>query len=161
MKTLVEDEEVCFILLSWCNTVIIVLPIVYKFSTATDKVVMSVQLMNLLFSFLKPDHPHGTLSAGYFAKVLLYIHLLLEEKNSQIGLSNCNFLILVLIFEMIMFLLLLQVVICLMMRKTLPLVSYVQVCIVLLSAFFSFSFVPVFCLIHWSPLFVIHRAFTP
>jgi serine/threonine-protein phosphatase 6 regulatory subunit 3 len=27
-------------------------------------------LMNLLFSFLKPDHPHGTLSAGYFAKVL-------------------------------------------------------------------------------------------
>ncbi|PAN40155.1 hypothetical protein PAHAL_7G295200 [Panicum hallii] len=43
-------------------------------------------LMNLLFSFLKPDHPHGTLSAGYFAKV----------------------------------------VICLMMRKTLPLVSYVQ-----------------------------------
>ncbi|XP_062226772.1 uncharacterized protein LOC133925004 isoform X2 [Phragmites australis] len=43
-------------------------------------------LMNLLFSFLKPDHPHGTLSAGYFAKV----------------------------------------VICLMLRKTLPLVSYVQ-----------------------------------
>ncbi|ONM13776.1 SIT4 phosphatase-associated family protein [Zea mays] len=43
-------------------------------------------LMNLLFSFLKPDHPHGTLSAGYFAKV----------------------------------------VICLMIRKTLPLVSYVQ-----------------------------------
>nr|CAB3488304.1 unnamed protein product [Digitaria exilis] len=44
------------------------------------------ELMNLLFSFLKPDHPHGTLSAGYFAKV----------------------------------------VVCLMMRKTLPLVSYVQ-----------------------------------
>ncbi|CAN6236277.1 unnamed protein product [Urochloa humidicola] len=43
-------------------------------------------LMNLLFSFLKPDHAHGTLSAGYFAKV----------------------------------------VICLMMRKTLSLVSYVQ-----------------------------------
>ncbi|CAN6250187.1 unnamed protein product [Urochloa humidicola] len=43
-------------------------------------------LMNLLFSFLKPDHSHGTLSAGYFAKV----------------------------------------VICLMMRKTLSLVSYVQ-----------------------------------
>ncbi|KAL6651397.1 hypothetical protein ACP70R_010322 [Stipagrostis hirtigluma subsp. patula] len=43
-------------------------------------------LMNLLFSFLKPDHPHGTLSAGYFAKV----------------------------------------VICLMLRKTSPLVSYVQ-----------------------------------
>ncbi|XP_062185870.1 uncharacterized protein LOC133889356 isoform X2 [Phragmites australis] len=43
-------------------------------------------LMDLLFSFLKPDHPHGTLSAGYFAKV----------------------------------------VICLMLRQTLPLVSYVQ-----------------------------------
>lgn len=89
MKTLVEDEEVCFtfnifiVLMQYCyycspNCV-------YKFSTATDKVVMSVQLMNLLFSFLKPDHPHGTLSAGYFAKVLLYIHLLLKEKKSQIG----------------------------------------------------------------------------
>ncbi|KQJ84671.2 hypothetical protein BRADI_5g22100v3 [Brachypodium distachyon] len=43
-------------------------------------------LMNLLFSFLKPDHPHGTLLAGYFGKV----------------------------------------VICLMLRKTLPLVNYVQ-----------------------------------
>ncbi|AQK46267.1 SIT4 phosphatase-associated family protein [Zea mays] len=28
-------------------------------------------LMNLLFSFLKPDHPHGTLLAGYFAKVVI------------------------------------------------------------------------------------------
>lgn len=43
-------------------------------------------LMNLLFSFLKPDHPHGTLLAGYFGKV----------------------------------------VICLMLRKTLPLMNYVQ-----------------------------------
>lgn len=43
-------------------------------------------LMNLLFSFLKPDHPHGTLLAGYFGKV----------------------------------------VICLMMRKTLPLMNYVK-----------------------------------
>lgn len=50
-------------------------------------------LMNLLFSFLKSDYPHGTLSAGYFAKV----------------------------------------VICLMLRKTLSLVSYVQVRVVLLS----------------------------
>ncbi|CAN6240939.1 unnamed protein product [Urochloa humidicola] len=30
-------------------------------------------LMNLLFSFLKPDHSHGTLSAGYFAKVVIYL----------------------------------------------------------------------------------------
>ncbi|TVU14833.1 hypothetical protein EJB05_38329 [Eragrostis curvula] len=44
------------------------------------------ELMNLLFSFLNTEHPHGTLSAGYFAKV----------------------------------------VICLMLRKTLSLVSYVQ-----------------------------------
>ncbi|KAG8043523.1 hypothetical protein GUJ93_ZPchr0458g22781 [Zizania palustris] len=43
-------------------------------------------LMNLLFSYLKPDHPHGTLLAGYFCKV----------------------------------------VICLMLRKTLPLINYVQ-----------------------------------
>lgn len=57
---------------------------VYKLSCATDNIVISVQLMNLLFSFLKPDHPHGTLSAGYFAKVLSCIYLLLEEK-SQMG----------------------------------------------------------------------------
>ncbi|XP_010926954.1 uncharacterized protein [Elaeis guineensis] len=44
------------------------------------------ELMNLLFSFLKPDHPHSTLLAGYFSKV----------------------------------------VICLMLRKTAPLMSYVQ-----------------------------------
>ncbi|KAG1331862.1 serine/threonine-protein phosphatase 6 regulatory subunit 3 [Cocos nucifera] len=44
------------------------------------------ELMNLLFSFLKPDHPHSTLLAGYFSKV----------------------------------------VICLMLRKTGPLMSYVQ-----------------------------------
>ncbi|KAK1281141.1 hypothetical protein QJS04_geneDACA017730 [Acorus gramineus] len=44
------------------------------------------ELMELLFSFLKPDHSHGTLLAGYFSKV----------------------------------------VICLMLRKTVPLVNYVQ-----------------------------------
>uniref|UniRef100_A0A0D9W9L7 Uncharacterized protein n=1 Tax=Leersia perrieri TaxID=77586 RepID=A0A0D9W9L7_9ORYZ len=43
-------------------------------------------LMSLLFSYLKPDRPHGTLLAGYFCKV----------------------------------------VICLMLRKTLPLINYVQ-----------------------------------
>ncbi|CAO2165336.1 unnamed protein product [Urochloa humidicola] len=44
------------------------------------------ELMDLLFSFVKPDHPHGTLLSGYFSKV----------------------------------------VICLMLRKTAPLMSYVQ-----------------------------------
>lgn len=29
------------------------------------------QLMNLLFSFLEPEHPHSTLLAGYFSKVVL------------------------------------------------------------------------------------------
>ncbi|PKA52342.1 hypothetical protein AXF42_Ash010238 [Apostasia shenzhenica] len=29
------------------------------------------ELMDLLFSFLKPDHPHGSLLAGYFSKVVL------------------------------------------------------------------------------------------
>ncbi|THU44059.1 hypothetical protein C4D60_Mb02t03370 [Musa balbisiana] len=48
--------------------------------------VEDVQLLDLLFSFLKPDHPHSTLLAGYFSKV----------------------------------------VICLMMRKTGPLLNYVQ-----------------------------------
>ncbi|MQL72304.1 hypothetical protein Taro_004655 [Colocasia esculenta] len=44
------------------------------------------ELMNLLFSFLKPDHVHSTLLAGYFSKV----------------------------------------VICLTLRKTVPLMNYVQ-----------------------------------
>ncbi|CAM0881527.1 unnamed protein product [Alopecurus aequalis] len=44
------------------------------------------ELMDLLFSFLKPDHPHSTLLSGYFSKV----------------------------------------VICLMLRKTAPLMNYVQ-----------------------------------
>ncbi|URE22657.1 serine threonine-protein phosphatase 6 regulatory subunit [Musa troglodytarum] len=48
--------------------------------------VEDVQLMDLLFSFLKPDHPHSTFLAGYFSKV----------------------------------------VICLMMRKTGPLLNYIQ-----------------------------------
>ncbi|KAJ0975720.1 hypothetical protein J5N97_017685 [Dioscorea zingiberensis] len=48
--------------------------------------VEDVELMDLLFSFLKPDHSHSTLLAGYFSKV----------------------------------------VICLMLRKTVPLMNYVQ-----------------------------------
>ncbi|XP_040991874.1 serine/threonine-protein phosphatase 6 regulatory subunit 2-like isoform X2 [Juglans microcarpa x Juglans regia] len=44
------------------------------------------ELMNLLFSFLEPNRPHGTLLAGYFSKV----------------------------------------VVCLMIRKTVPLMNYVQ-----------------------------------
>lgn len=28
-----------------------------------------LQLMDLLFSFVKPDHPHSTLLSGYFSKV--------------------------------------------------------------------------------------------
>jgi hypothetical protein len=65
-------------------------------------------LMDLLFSYLKPDRPHGTLLAGYFCKV----------------------------------------VICLMLRKTLPFVNYVQVCVVLLSVVSS-SFALLFA--HCSP----------
>ncbi|WVZ99801.1 hypothetical protein U9M48_045048 [Paspalum notatum var. saurae] len=48
--------------------------------------VEDAELMDLLFSFVKPDHPHSTLLAGYFSKV----------------------------------------VICLMLRKTAPLMNYVQ-----------------------------------
>ncbi|XP_073008817.1 uncharacterized protein [Typha latifolia] len=32
-------------------------------------------LMDLLFSFLKPDHPHSTLLAGYFSKVVICLML--------------------------------------------------------------------------------------
>ncbi|WVZ69929.1 hypothetical protein U9M48_018643 [Paspalum notatum var. saurae] len=52
------------------------------------------ELMDLLFSFVKPDHPHSTLLSGYFSKV----------------------------------------VICLMLRKTAPLMNYVQVLIRLIGA---------------------------
>uniref|UniRef100_A0A7N1A0A7 SIT4 phosphatase-associated family protein n=1 Tax=Kalanchoe fedtschenkoi TaxID=63787 RepID=A0A7N1A0A7_KALFE len=48
--------------------------------------VEEVELMDLLFSFLKPDRPHSAQSAGYFSKV----------------------------------------VVCLMLRKTAPLINYVQ-----------------------------------
>jgi serine/threonine-protein phosphatase 6 regulatory subunit 3 len=44
LKTLVEDEEVVY----------------FEFS----------KLMSLLFLFLEPDRPHGTLLAGYFSKVV-------------------------------------------------------------------------------------------
>ncbi|XP_076899724.1 uncharacterized protein LOC143553664 isoform X2 [Bidens hawaiensis] len=44
------------------------------------------QLMNMLFSFLNPEHPHSTLLAGYFSKV----------------------------------------VVCLLLRKTVPLMNYIQ-----------------------------------
>ncbi|WOL03397.1 serine/threonine-protein phosphatase 6 regulatory subunit 3-like [Canna indica] len=33
--------------------------------------VEDVELMDLLFSFIKPDHPHSTLQAGYFSKVVI------------------------------------------------------------------------------------------
>lgn len=33
------------------------------------------ELMNLLFSFLKPDRPHGSLLAGYFSKVVICLLL--------------------------------------------------------------------------------------
>ncbi|KAL4573641.1 hypothetical protein LXL04_020455 [Taraxacum kok-saghyz] len=34
------------------------------------------ELMNLLFSFLEPEHPHSTLLAGYFSKVVVCLLLL-------------------------------------------------------------------------------------
>ncbi|RZS20417.1 hypothetical protein BHM03_00052938, partial [Ensete ventricosum] len=39
------------------------------------------QFLDLLFSFLKPDHPHSTLLAGYFSKVL--IRLIGADENMQ------------------------------------------------------------------------------
>jgi hypothetical protein len=57
----------------------------------------------------------------------------LSGKKYLPGCSNNNFLILIPTSQIFMILLLLQVVICLMLRKTLSLVSYVQVRVVLLS----------------------------
>ncbi|KAF8726896.1 hypothetical protein HU200_019377 [Digitaria exilis] len=37
--------------------------------------VEDVELMDLLFSFVKPDHPHSTLLAGYFSKVVICLML--------------------------------------------------------------------------------------
>ncbi|KAL0917326.1 hypothetical protein M5K25_012381 [Dendrobium thyrsiflorum] len=39
------------------------------------------ELLNLLFSFLKPDHPHSTYLAGYFSKVVL---CLMARRTAQI-----------------------------------------------------------------------------
>ena len=44
------------------------------------------QLLDLLFSFLKPDHPHSTLLAGYFSKVItgtFYMRQLMLQVISQ------------------------------------------------------------------------------
>ncbi|KAL4562067.1 hypothetical protein LXL04_034257 [Taraxacum kok-saghyz] len=41
------------------------------------------ELMNLLFSFLEPEHPHSTLLAGYFSKVV--VCLLLRKSASLIS----------------------------------------------------------------------------
>jgi hypothetical protein len=57
----------------------------------------------------------------------------LSGKKYLPGCSNNNFLILIPTSQIFMILLFLQVVICLMLRKTLSLVSYVQVRVVLLS----------------------------
>ncbi|RRT35683.1 hypothetical protein B296_00040289 [Ensete ventricosum] len=42
---------------------------------------VQVNFLDLLFSFLKPDHPHSTLLAGYFSKVL--IRLIGADENMQ------------------------------------------------------------------------------
>ncbi|GJM94070.1 hypothetical protein PR202_ga10683 [Eleusine coracana subsp. coracana] len=39
------------------------------------------ELMDLLFSFLKPDHPHSTLLSGYFSKVVICLML---RKTAQL-----------------------------------------------------------------------------
>ena len=81
-----------------------------------------LQLMNLLFSFLAPDRSHSTLLAGYFSKVYSlgnFEFLVCDTYNS------CMVVLKHLLYDN--FCLILQVVICLMIRKTVPLMNYVQV----------------------------------
>lgn len=40
-----------------------------------NTLVENEELMDILFSFLKPDHPHNTLLAGYFSKVVICLML--------------------------------------------------------------------------------------
>jgi hypothetical protein len=94
-----------------------------------------LQLMDLLFSFVKPDHPHNTLLSGYFSKVTSYLYL--NHPFTEIGVSypyqtlwfRCwlRFVVFVQSMYLIHLIIILQVVICLMLRKTAQLMSYVQV----------------------------------
>jgi hypothetical protein len=71
--------------------------------------------MCLLFSFVNPDRPHGTLLAGYFSKV----HTILAKSwfYPSCDDNEC--------WNVIMNLL--QVVICLLMRKPVAVMLYLQV----------------------------------
>lgn len=81
---------------------------------------LQFQLMNLLFSFLEPNRSHSALLAGYFSKVYIKIKLkvLFAWPFCQCGLSDLHDTD---------FYAVLQVVVCLMIRKTVPLMNYVQV----------------------------------
>jgi len=74
--------------------------------------------MNLLFSFLEPTRSHSALLAGYFSKVYINILFWFAYYFCQCGLSDLRDTDLYAI---------LQVVVCLMIRKTVPLMNYVQV----------------------------------
>lgn len=75
LKALVENEEVLTVifvmyLYSPLCYMRISLNIVYTNWLSH----FGCQLMNLLFSFLEPEHPHSTLLAGYFSKVFIIDH---------------------------------------------------------------------------------------
>lgn len=92
LKTLVEDEEV-FVQIQFHKInynflksmlfLVVVLVAIVMLSNLMHFYLM--QLMDLLFSFLKPDRPHTPLSAGYFSKVspLDFRQIILREKNES------------------------------------------------------------------------------
>lgn len=102
-----------------------------------NSIVRFLQLMNLLFSFIEPEHPHSALLAGYFSKV--------SSCNShfdgtlfwkKLVLNMLCFLFLLLTYALLFnslysdgccFVFYLQVVVCLLLRKTVPLMNYIQV----------------------------------
>jgi serine/threonine-protein phosphatase 6 regulatory subunit 3 len=75
LRTLVEDEEVSIpiVLIPFLHNLIVIIMFCgshIHYSLCCLPFSLSLlQLMDLLFSFVKPDHLHSTLLSGYFSKV--------------------------------------------------------------------------------------------
>lgn len=94
LKALVENEEVFTLLfLSY----IFILPLYYMLSSLNIVYInwlchFGCQLMNLLFSFLEPEHTHSTLLAGYFSKVSLTTRYISVNYASLSYVFLCSYL---------------------------------------------------------------------
>lgn len=114
--------------------------------------------MNLLFSFLEAEHPHSTLLAGYFSKVLLcwtFRFIFCMDRMVLVSLCACSYIFYLSSFSLhfpfcvkeiindifsraiCALISYFQVVICLFLRKTVPFMRYIQVSELFLHKIFS------------------------